>query len=70
MSPDPTPTRRVQPVPGGHAGASVVALLDTARKFAEHVSEPESAAMAMSALEQAFALDPADRSGEISALLG
>jgi hypothetical protein len=67
---DQTLPRRTLSDSGNLAIPGVSGLLDTARKCAGHLSEPESAAMAMSALEQAFALDPTDRSGEISALLG
>ena len=45
-------------------------LLGIARTVAGHLSDAHSASVALKALEQAFALDPSDRTGEISALLG
>ena len=63
-------SRRGLPDPGGPTVATVSDLLGIARTVAGHLSDAHSASVALKALEQAFALDPSDRTGEISALLG
>ena len=63
-------SRRGLPEPGGPTVATVSDLLGIARTVAGHLSDAHSASVALKALEQAFALDPSDRTGEISALLG
>ena len=63
-------SRRGLPDPGGPTVATVSDLLGIARTVAGHLSEAHSASVALKALEQAFELDPIDRTGEISALLG
>lgn len=67
---DQRDTRGVRQESGATPAPAVSSLLETAGALGARASEPASTAQAISALEQAFELDPIDRTGAISTLLG